>query len=109
MYYTARVEEGSKLCSECDTTSSKFDLSYILNLCQNNRLNVVITAMPIMACNDENHFNLLTLIFCPYSFVLDVLLADTTITLSNTFFLMILRHCTIWHEKVNSTSFHTKE
>ena len=41
-----------------------------------------------------------------YIFVLDVILAGTSGTLNN-ICLMIL--CTIWHEKVNSGSFHTIE
>ena len=50
-------------------------------------------------------FDIWVLLFCLYSFVLDVLPAGTSDTSSN-IFLMVL--CTIWHKKVNGSGFHAK-
>ena len=51
------------------------------------------------------YFDTGTLIFCLYSFILDVWFAGTSITLSN---ICLMALCTIWHEKVNGGGFHSK-
>ena len=56
-----------------------------LVLCQNVPLSMEITATPTIA----SHYGNWTLEFCPYTFILEVLLADTTNSLSN-IVLMIL-------------------
>ena len=68
---------------------------------------MVNTATPTVACSNENYnFRCLCTNILPlYTFVLDILFAVTSNTLS-IIFMMVL--CTIWHEKVNGSSFHTK-
>ena len=106
-------------CSKNGTTFNKFHPSFQAIsqqrsgikrwfLRQNVPLNMAITAIPTVACNNDNcNFQYLGTSISPpqHSFVLEVFLAGTSNASNNTLLAVL---CIIWHEKVNGSCFHTK-